>query len=78
MLFISLPLVWSKKANTASHVMKKHFNKKKELVITTEIIKNFESINKCWICNNTFNEGDVKVIDHCHITGKYRAAANKF
>ena len=27
------------------------------------------------ICGNNFAEGDVIVIDHCHVTGKYRVAA---
>ena len=38
--------------------MKKHFNKG---LVTT---------NKCWICDNTNVDGDVKVQNHCHITGK--------
>ena len=38
---------------------------------------NFESSLKCWICDNTFFEGDVKVRDHCHITGKYSGAAHR-
>ena len=41
-----------------SDVMKKHFNK--EFVMT-----------KCWIRDNNFIDNNVKVIDHCHITGKY-------
>ena len=32
--------------------MKKHFNK--ELVMTKEDDENFESFEKCWICENTF------------------------
>ena len=27
--------------------------------------------------DNTFVEGDVKVRDHCHVTGKYRGAAHR-
>ena len=27
---------------------------------------------KCQICDNACVDGDVKVRDHCHITGKYR------
>ena len=31
---------------------------------------------KCWICNNDYVDNDVKVRDHCHITGKiYRLCA---
>ena len=37
----------------------------------------FESSTKCWICNNAFVKEDVKVRDHCHITGKYSSAAHR-
>ena len=47
-----------------SNVMKKQFNK--ELVMTKEDNEDFE------ICDNDYIDGDVKVRDHCHITGKYR------
>ena len=29
---------------------------------------------KCQICDNACVDGDVKVRDHCHITGKYRGS----
>ena len=29
---------------------------------------------KCWICDE-YIEGDIKVRDHCHFTGKYRGSA---
>ena len=58
-----------------SRVMKEHFNKK--LLMTNEDDKTFESSTKCWICNNTFVEGDIKVTDHCRITGKYRSAEHR-
>ena len=34
--------------------------------------EDFENSSKCWICDNDYIDGDVKVRDHCHITGKYR------
>ena len=37
--------------------------------------ENFKKSTKCCICNNDYVDGDVKVRDHCHITGKYRASA---
>ena len=43
-------------------MMKKHFNKK---------------LVKCWICNNVYADGDVKVRDGCHITVKYRDYAHR-
>ena len=39
--------------------------------------KDFENSNKCWICDNDYNDGDVKVRDHCHITGKYNGSAHR-
>ena len=56
-----------------SEVMKKHFNK--ELVMTKEDDEDFENSTKCWICDNVYIHGDVKVRDHCHITRKYRGSA---
>ena len=37
--------------------------------------KRFDEETKCWICNEKF-DGDDKVIDHCHFTGRYRGAAH--
>ena len=36
----------------------------------------FQSSNKWWICNKSFDEGDNFVRDHCHTTGKYRGYAH--
>ena len=58
-----------------SDVMKKHFNK--ELVMTKEDNEDFENSRKCWICDNHYIDGDVKVRDHCHINGKYRGSAHR-
>ena len=55
-----------------SDLMKKHFNK--ELVMTNEDNENFKNSTKCWICNNDCIDTDVKVKDHCYITGKYRGS----
>ena len=51
-----------------SQVMKNHFNK--ELVMAREDNGNFKNSAKYWICDNDFVDNDVKVRDHCHITGK--------
>ena len=53
-----------------SRVTKRHFNK--ELVMTKEDDKNFDSSTKCWIYDNTFVKGDVKVGDHCYVTSRPR------
>ena len=36
-----------------------------------------ENSTKCQICDNDYIDGDVKVIDHCHITGKCRGSAHR-
>ena len=55
-------------------VMKKHFNK--NLIITAEEDKQFQSSNTYWICEKLIEDDDEKVRDHCHITGKFRGAAH--
>ena len=37
----------------------------------------FENSTKCWICVNAYIDGDIKLTDDCHITGKYRGFALK-
>ena len=55
--------------------MKKHINK--ELVMAKEDNEYFVNLTKCWICDNDQIDGDVKVIDHCHITGEYKGSARR-
>ena len=58
-----------------SEVMKKHFNK--NLVMTKEDNEDFENSTKCWNSDNVYVDGEVKVGDHCHVTGKYRGSAHR-
>ena len=39
--------------------------------------EDFENSAECWICDNEYIDDDVKVRDHCHITGKCRASAHR-
>ena len=55
--------------------MKKHFNKK--LVMTEEDNEDFKNSTKSWIWDNDYIDTDVKVRNHCHITGKYRGFSHK-
>ena len=55
---------------------KKHFYK--ELVMTQKYNKDFKKSIKCWICDNDYIDTDVKVRDHCHVTGKYRSFVYKY
>ena len=38
--------------------------------------KDFENPIKCWVCKKAYKEGEVKVKDHHHITGKYQEYLN--
>ena len=53
-------------------VIKKHFNK--ILVMSAEYEQIFQSSNKFWICDKSFDIGDNKVREHCHVTGKCRGS----
>ena len=56
-------------------VMKKDFNK--PLRMTKDDEKEFQKSNKCHICEKEYNKTDVRVRDHCHITGQYRGSAHQ-
>ena len=43
-------------------------------MVTKEDNDNFMNSTKCWICDNDYIDNDVKVRDHCHVTGKYRSS----
>ena len=56
-------------------IMKKEFNKL--LRMTKEDEEEFQKVNECHICNKKYTNEDIKVRDHCHITGKYRGSAHQ-
>ena len=45
--------------------------------MTIEDNEDFKNSTKCWICDNDYIDNDVKVRDHCHITGKKRGYAHR-
>ena len=47
-------------------------------MITKESNEDFKNSTECWICDNDYIYKDVKVRDHCHITGKYRGSAHGY
>ena len=51
----------------------KHFNK--DMILTKHDERNFKNADKCYICNKKYSAKDIRVRDHCHITGKYRRSA---
>ena len=56
-------------------VIKKHFNK--PLVMTEDDEMCFKLMDKCHICGEKYTNKDVRVKDHCHITGKFRGSAHQ-
>ena len=56
-------------------VIKKHFNK--PLVMTEVNEQNFKTMDGCHICGEKYTDKDVRVRDHCHITGKFRGSAHQ-
>lgn len=45
--------------------------------LTAEQKRNFYSTTTCHICEKNFKRDDIRVHDHCHLTGNYRGAAHK-
>ena len=39
--------------------------------------KDFKNFIKCWVCEKTYEGGEVKVKDHNHITVKYWGSARQ-
>ena len=56
-------------------VIKKWFNK--PLVMTEDDEMHFKLMDKCHICDMEYTDKDVRVRDHCHITGKFRGSAHQ-
>ena len=56
-----------KKSKYCSDVMKKHISK--DFVMNRKYNEDFKGFTKCWICDTDYIDTDVKVRDHCHITG---------
>ncbi|XP_068704228.1 uncharacterized protein [Montipora foliosa] len=57
------------------NVVKKHFNK--PLRMTEDDEEKFQKADKCHICEKEYNKTDVRVRDHCHVTGQYRGSAHQ-
>ena len=56
-------------------VIKKRLNK--PLVMTENDEMCFKLMDKCHICGEKYTDKDVRVRDHCHITGKFRGSAHQ-
>ena len=49
---------------------------KKKIIFGEKEEQQIDKETECWICNEKFVKGDVKVKDHCHFTGRYRGATH--
>ena len=61
--------------NWCKSKMKKHFDK--PLKMTKENETDFQKATKCYICDIKYTDKDIRVRDHCHITGKFRGSAHQ-
>ena len=63
-----------KESKCCSDLMKKDFNK--DRVMIKKDNEDFKKSTKFWTCNNGYvdGDGDIKVRDYCHVTGKYRGS----
>ncbi|KAL9954736.1 hypothetical protein ACROYT_G042310 [Oculina patagonica] len=55
--------------------MRKFF--RKPLKMTQDDEDAFQKAEVCHICDKEYTEKDIRVRDHCHITGKYRGSAHQ-
>ena len=56
-------------------IVKQQFNK--PLRMTKEDEDKFKIADECHICSKKYTDKDIRVRDHCHITGKYRGSAHQ-
>ena len=56
-------------------IMEEQFNK--PLVMTEENEIDFQKATKCHICDRQYQDEDIRVRDHCHITGEFRGSAHQ-
>ena len=56
-------------------VMKQQFNKPLKMTKDDDI--RFKKSEECHICGKKYTDKDIRVRDHCHITGKYRGSAHQ-
>ena len=61
--------------NWCKSIINKHFNK--PLIMTDEDEDAFQKAIKCHICDIKYTNKDIRVRDHCHITGEYRGSAHQ-
>ena len=56
-------------------IKKEKFNE--DMIMTRADIEDFKLAIRCHICGVDYTEGDIRVRDHCHITGNYRGSTHR-
>ena len=56
-------------------IVKERFNKPLNMTENDKMC--FKLMDKCHICDKEYTDKDVRVRDHCHITGKFRGSAHQ-
>ena len=62
--------------NYCKKVMRNNFNKPLKMKRKDE--DKFQKADSCHICDKKYNEKDIRVRDHCHITGEFRGSAHDY
>lgn len=57
--------------------LKEFLNIKSMIPLTQEQLTEMRSTKKCFICKLDFTTGDIKVVDHCHMSGNFRGVAHQ-
>ena len=57
-------------------IREEYKNPKPMIPLTSEELIRHNSATHCWICEEQYKCNDTRVMDHCHITGKYRESAH--
>ena len=68
--------VFAKKLMEIKNNILESMKENKPLIMTAENWRDYKTATNCFICGKKFVEGDKKVRDHCHFTGKYRGCAH--
>ena len=45
------------------------------MILTKDDELNLKNADKCHICDKKYFEKDIRVRDHCHVTGNYRGSS---